>query len=210
MTTVNRSQPAVRSFPARTAGAIAALAVFAGVLTGCGGPSERPPTASSSAQTELRAPVPARANDAGSPTSITAGDATAPIDAVATDFAGALLPPQDVDRLGWWVDSGIPGGGRGTVVITGHVDEASQGEGFAARFGQLRPGAEIRIDTAGARTVTYRVQRIQLADKTTAFPAAERNRLDGPETLALVTCGGPFVGGPLGYRDNVIAWAERV
>ena len=32
---------------------------------------------------------------------------------------------------------------------------------------------------------------------------------DGPETLALVTCGGAFVGPPLGYADNIIAWATR-
>jgi hypothetical protein len=34
--------------------------------------------------------------------------------------------------------------------------------------------------------------------------------LEGPEALALVTCGGNFVGPPLGYEDNIIAFASPV
>ena len=53
------------------------------------------------------------------------------------------------------------------------------------------------------------MRNVQKADKEKGFPAEELNRLDGPETLALVTCGGAFVGPPLGYADNIIAWATR-
>ncbi|GAA1480284.1 hypothetical protein GCM10009624_07240 [Gordonia sinesedis] len=197
--------------PAAVVWVIAVITLCLALVAGCSSTeAQRSKPVSSSAQTDLPAPVPARADAAGAPTSLIADGGTAPIEAVASDVSGALLPPQDVNRLGWWVDSALPGSGAGTVVVTGHVDEARQGTGFAARFATMNPGDEVRLDTEGAGSITYRVQRIQNADKTTQFPAAELNRLDGPETLALVTCGGPFVGGALGYRDNVIAWATRV
>lgn len=161
------------------------------------------------AQQDLPAPVSARTADPAAPKSLDLAGASAPTDAVSTDTSGALLPPQDVHRLGWWVDSALPGGGKGTVVITGHVDEATQGTGFASAFANLRPGDEVTLDTASGAHVHYRVDRQQSADKRSGFPAADLNRLDGPETLALVTCGGKFVGPPLGYADNVIAWAVR-
>lgn len=40
-----------------------------------------------------------------------------------------------------------------------------------------------------------------------ALPTTRLNRLERSELLALITCGGEFVGAPLGYADNVIAWA---
>ncbi|MDF3281823.1 class F sortase [Gordonia sp. N1V] len=191
--------------------ALLLVGLAAVVLTGCATsatPSSEPGS-STVAQSDLRPPVSARTGDPAAPTSVTADGQTAPTESVATDASGALLPPQDVGHLGWWVDSALPGSGMGTVVITGHIDDVDQGRGFAARFGSLMPGSEVTVQTAGGEKVRYRVRDVQTADKENAFPAAQLNRLDGPETLALVTCGGPFVGPPLGYRDNIIAWAVR-
>ncbi|MEP9392505.1 class F sortase [Gordonia sp. VNK1] len=209
MTTIVSTATPTRATLHRMAFLLACLA--AAILTGCattGTPSSESGT-STVAQSDLRPPVSARTGDPGAPTSVTAGGGTAPTESVATDTSGALLPPQDVGHLGWWVDSALPGSGTGTVVITGHVDDVDQGRGFAARFGSLTPGSEVTLQTAGGDTVRYRIRDVQTADKENGFPAAQLNRLDGPETLALVTCGGPFVGPPLGYRDNIIAWAVR-
>ncbi len=188
------------------------LVTFALLGSGCATTEQKPATAttSSAAQTELPRPLPAKTDESAAPVRVGIGGHTAPVDPVATDTTGTLLPPQDVSRLGWWVDSALPGSGVGTVVIAGHVDEATQGTGFAARFATIPVGSEVTVTSSSGTAVTYRITRIQKADKRSAFPAAELNRLDGAQTLALVTCGGRFVGPPLGYADNVIAWGTPV
>ncbi len=53
----------------------------------------------------------------------------------------------------------------------------------------------------------YRVDRVMSVGKDGELPLGELNRLDGPETLMLVTCGGEFVGPPLGYANNDFVFA---
>ncbi|WP_035718849.1 class F sortase [Gordonia shandongensis] len=164
------------------------------------------------AQENLRPPVSAVSHDPSTPTGVEVGGAHAATDAVATDAEGTLLPPTDIARLGWWVDSALPGSGTGTVVVAGHVDDAQQGTGFAARFAELSPGDTVTVDTTDGARHRYSVTRVVDARKegkgADAVPFDELNRMDGPETLALVTCGGPFVGPPLGYRDNIVVFAR--
>jgi len=192
-----------RAAPAVLAGAVLLIAAL--LITGCGTEQRAP---EHGRQSELQAPLSAVADSPAAPQTLTVQGVSAPTRAVQTDAAGALLPPQDVAEVGWWVDSALPGSGRGTIVITGHIDEAEQGDGFAKRFTVLQTGDTVQLTTADGRRLDYRIIRRQQADKESGFPADELNRLDGPERLALVTCGGAFVGPPLGYRDNIIAWAE--
>lgn len=205
---VGTGGPAMRTTP-RTWLAAAVLA--ASLVSGCAATEHaaQQPSAPSLAQSDLRSPLTATTADRSAPVVVTAGGGTARVDAVATDTTGTLLPPQDVSRLGWWIDSALPGSGRGTIVVAGHVDDVGQGTGFAARFSTITSGSTVRLTLKSGNHIDYRITRIQHADKKSGFPATELNRTDGAETLALVTCGGQFVGPPLGYRDNVIAWAER-
>lgn len=185
-------------------------AVVAVVATGCGA-DDRAASGLPFGQESLPAPVAARPGDdvADAPQRLTVAGRTAPVDAVKTRPDGALVPPTDVRRVAWWIDSAVPGSGKGTVVVTGHINDVAQGNGFASSFVHLVPGD--RVTLSGARTRwTYRVTSVRSYDKRDQLPAGELNRLDGPERLALVTCGGPFIGPPLGYQDNDIAWAERV
>ncbi|MGB3605275.1 MAG: class F sortase [Gordonia sp. (in: high G+C Gram-positive bacteria)] len=196
--------------------AITILTTIAAVLTlvmvsGCQSGSSSPPDRSD-AQASMPAPVAARSDEPSTPTTLRIGDSSAPTDPVATDAAGVLLPPQNIARLGWWADSALPGSGAGTVVVTGHVDDVSQGRGYAAKFASLKVGDAIVLTTVDGQQHTYRVTKNNLTLKGDdgqpgALPVEELNRLTGPETLALVTCGGPFVGPPLGYRDNVVVFA---
>ena len=187
-------------------------AVAAAVLVTMGacGSQESAPE-STQAQSDLRPPITAVSHEPSTPTRLVIDGQSVPTQAVATDAQGTLLPPTDVAQLGWWVDSALPGSGAGTIVIAGHVDDVAQGTGYAARFGKLAPGSTVTIDTADGGHRAYRVARVVDAQKKgtggDAVPFDELNRLDGPETLALVTCGGPFVGPPLGYRDNIVVFA---
>lgn len=190
----------------------AIVAVFTLLLVaGCGSEPSSPPT-STNAQAHMPAPVSAHSPDPSTPKTLSIGSDSAPTDPVATDNSGVLLPPQDIDRLGWWADSSLPGSGTGTVVVTGHIDDVSQGKGFAAKFADLKAGDTVTLTTSDGHKHPYRVTTNTLAQKGTDrtagdLPVAELNRQNGPETLALVTCGGPFIGPPLGYEDNVVVFA---
>lgn len=165
----------------------------------------------SGAQENLPEPAPGE-NDAVSADGmfVTVNGKTAPVDQVQLTDEGVLLPPTDVSRLGWYSASTVPGSGdTGSTVITGHINDVSQGTGFAAQFTDLKVGDEIDVDVDGTR-VAYTVSKGPLhVTKGTEFPE-EINDRDNPNQLVLVTCGGQFVGGSLGYADNIIVIADPV
>ncbi len=138
------------------------------------------------------------------------GDIAA-VDPVQLTDAGALIPPSDVSRLGWYSASAVPGaeGGVGSSVITGHINYQGQGTGYAARFADMKLGDEFDIKIDGTPK-TFRVTKAPYRlPKGSDFPP-EVNDATGPNRLVLITCGGQFVGGALGYADNIITIAEPV
>lgn len=153
-------------------------------------------------------PVVVIADGPAVPITLTIGDETAPTDPVATDTAGVLFPPQDVGRLGWWADSSLPGSGAGSIVVTGHTDDVAQGDGFATRFADLSEGDDVVLSLNDGSARKYRVDRLLSVGKDGVLPLDDLNRLDGPEALVLVTCGGGFVGPPLGYANNDFVFAS--
>lgn len=180
------------------------------ILTGCSSDDGGAQKDATSSQSDLRAPVVATVDDPSQPVTLAIGDNSAPTDPVATDADGVLLPPQDVSHLGWWADSALPGSNTGTIVVTGHVDDAAQGDGFAKKFSSLKEGDEVKLSGKDGHTWTYRIDTVSSVSKNGGLPLDELNRLDGPETLALITCGGKFIGPPLGYENNDIAFASRI
>ncbi|KXP01475.1 class F sortase [Tsukamurella pseudospumae] len=195
----------------RRAAALVVSAAAVLSLVGCGSTVDgtaSAPSSNPSAQSDLRPPVTATASEPTTPVTVTVGDADAPVDAVATDSQGALYPPTDVRRLGWWVDSALPGAGAGSVVITGHVDDARQGTGYAKRISTLKQGDRVELTGKDGARIAYRVTRTASVNKG-VLPTDDLNRLDGPETLIMVTCGGNFVGPPMGYENNDLVYAER-
>lgn len=183
---------------------VAVLAGFAAqvALVGCANSDQASP-----AQSDLANPAPATTSASSAPTKLALPDGhTAPIDAVATDKSGALNPPTDVHRIGWWVDSALPGS-PGTTVVTGHINEHDQGTGFAAEFADLKVGDKVSLTTASGKVDVYVVNEVSNYHKANEFPVDRLNKMSGPQTLAMITCGGKFIGPPLGYEDNVVAWA---
>ena len=139
------------------------------------------------------------------------GIGTAPVEMVGLTAEGALIPPEDVSKLGWYASSAIPGDpeSKGSTVITGHVNHQTQGQGFAYNFTQLAQGDEVSVLIDGT-THTYRVTTPPFrASKEGALPE-EVNDSTGENKLVLITCGGEFVGGSLGYADNVFVVAEPI
>jgi hypothetical protein len=115
----------------------------------------------------------------------------APVASVGIDLAhGVLGIPGDVKRTGWWRDGAAPGAAKGTVLIAGHVDSASEGPGAFFRLARVERGAQIELATAGGRSVAYRVTSVRSYPKR-ALPTGVFSR-QGKPRLVLVTCGGTF------------------
>ncbi len=138
-------------------------------------------------------------------------DEFAAVDPIQVTDTGMLIPPHDVQRLGWYSASAVPGeaGPVGSSVITGHINYQGQGTGFAEKFTTMELGQEFTVFIDGEERrfrVTEAPYRLQ---KGAGFPDVV-NDTQGDNRLVLITCGGKFVGGQLGYEDNIITVAEPV
>ncbi|MFD4434166.1 class F sortase, partial [Nocardia sp. NPDC058497] len=85
-----------------------------------------------------------------------------------------------------------------------------QGTGFAKKFSALKPGDIVTLTGNNGKSWRYRVDSVDSVSKDGALPVDRLNDQIGPETLALVTCGGKFVGPPTGYENNDVAFASRI
>jgi len=127
--------------------------------------------------------------------------ALTPID---LDAAGALMPPADDSRAGWY-RSGPRPGDVGPAVITGHVDSTA-GPAVFFRLRDAAVGDEITVTGPDGSATRFTVTRVERYPKA-AFPAAEVYApTPGPE-LRLITCGGAFDRTARSYLDDVVVYA---
>ena len=186
------------------------------LLAGCGsGDSHEDKSASSSVQAQtIATDVPEVHREDGDPESITMLGVTAPVVPVMVSN-GVLLPPKDVHQVGWFSDSALPGAsGKGSVVFASHINDAKQGDGTGTVWWRLKKGDKITIKTSGG-THEYVVDDATVVAKQSSSEfqkVADRtmNKSDGPEFLVLITCGGKFLGGDIGYEDNRVVTARPV
>jgi len=158
------------------------------------------PRVSSPGRTSSAAPSPNRMPLRLRAGAIGADAAIVPV-GVRTDRS-LILPPAD--QIGWLIGGAQPGECRGTVVLAGHADDQDGNHGALFGLSALRPGDQIRIDTASGRT-TYKVVAMR------SFPRqqlpAQLFEQTGQNRLVLLTCGSAFQPGR-GYVNNVVAYAE--
>jgi sortase (surface protein transpeptidase) len=115
------------------------------------------------------------------------------------------VPSSDPAKATGWYAPGPAPGERGTAVIVGHVDTASQPAIFE-KLGDLRKGRIIEVKRTDRRVATFKVDSVETVPKT-AFPTDRIFQPAPRPRLVLVTCGGAWVGGQIGYADNVIVYA---
>ena len=123
---------------------------------------------------------------------------------LAADGSIATPATDPAEATGWYSLGPTPGE-RGTAVIVGHVDTDSQPAVFH-RLSELRKGKLIEVDREDHRVATFTVESVETFPKT-SFPADRVFESTDRARLVLVTCGGTWVGGHIGYRDNVIVFA---
>jgi hypothetical protein len=122
----------------------------------------------------------------------------------AADGSIATPAVDPAEATGWYRLGPTPGE-LGTAVIVGHVDTDSQPAVFH-RLPELRKGKLIKVDREDHRVATFTVESVETFPKT-AFPAGRVFDATDRARLVLVTCGGTWVGGRIGYSDNVIVFA---
>ncbi|GAA2554189.1 hypothetical protein GCM10010435_25790 [Winogradskya consettensis] len=133
-----------------------------------------------------------------------------PVTAVGIDSrTGDFAVPESVDTVGWYRFGPDLSAATGSIVIAGHVDSATEGEGAFFRLGTLRPAAPITLTDPAGHTRTFRVTAREHYRKT-AIPLDRYFSRSGPPRLTLITCGGPFNPRTHHYRDNVVVTAVPV
>jgi hypothetical protein len=124
---------------------------------------------------------------------------------LGVDASGALTPPSDFSRAGWFTGASAPGE-VGPAVIAGHVD-SWRGPAVFFRLRALVPGDAIFVDRADNSTVRFTVTQVVRYPKSTFPTAAVYGPTPDPE-LRLITCGGDFDRAVRSYVDNVVVFAR--
>lgn len=128
------------------------------------------------------------------------------LDRLGLDGAGALVPPADFARAGWFTGSPVPGD-VGPAVIAGHVD-SYEGPAVFFRLRELAAGDEVLVDLADGTTVRFTVTAAQTHPKD-RFPTEDVYGPTQRVELRLITCGGDFDRERRSYDDNVVVSAVR-
>jgi hypothetical protein len=124
---------------------------------------------------------------------------------LGTDPAGALVPPADFARAGWFT-GGPPPGATGPAVIAGHVDSV-RGPAVFFRLAQLHSGDDVLITRTDGTSLRFTVTSVARYPKS-SFPTAEVYGPTAEPQLRLITCGGAFDRSRRSYVDDVVVFAR--
>jgi Sortase domain len=127
----------------------------------------------------------------------------AALESLHLDAAGALRPPRNYERPGWYADGTKPGA-VGPAVIAGHVD-STRGVAVFFRLHELTAGDWVEV-LRGNRWVAFRVVATSRYAKS-RFPTAQVYGPTPDPQLRLITCGGAFDRSRRSYVDNVVVFA---
>ncbi len=134
---------------------------------------------------------------------------TVPVVPVSTTRDGALDVPGDVDVSGWWRGGSRIGDPFGSVLLSAHVDSATEGLGPYVELLSVRRGQSVVLTSAHLRQ-EYVVSSLQLLDKGPLSEHAWVYSATGPHRLVMVTCAGPFDPSRGGYQRLAVVTATAV
>jgi len=121
---------------------------------------------------------------------------------------GTLQIPDGVSKAALW--GAALDGPAGATLIAGHINWAGVAGPFAELWG-AQVGQTVTVVDAGGKRLTFAVDQVLTVDKDNLPQHAdELFGQTGPPRLVLVTCGGQWVGGALGYDQNRVVIAHPV
>jgi LPXTG-site transpeptidase (sortase) family protein len=131
----------------------------------------------------------------------------APVTEVGLNKDGtAQTPPLGNHNLAGWYRFSVTPGQTGSSVIVGHVDSYT-GPSVFLDLKNLLKGDVVKVKLADRQTVTFAVDGVQVASKTSFPTQAVFGNTKFP-SLRLVTCGGPFDYSTGHYLDNIVVYAH--
>jgi hypothetical protein len=133
----------------------------------------------------------------------------APVHGVGRDSEGAIAVPalSLTNEAGWFTEGPTPGQ-YGPAILVGHVDTKDRPAVFHS-LDDLKAGARIEITRRDRQVAVFEVNSVETFGKSQLPVARVYNDYSRPG-LRLITCGGAWVGGNLGYASNVIVFASLV
>ncbi|GAB3521241.1 class F sortase [Phytohabitans suffuscus] len=133
----------------------------------------------------------------------------APVHGVGLADDGSIsVPSLHRHNEAGWYDRGPTPGEFGPAIIVGHAD-TKDGPSVFYSLAKLKPGATVEVTRRDRSIAIFEVNSVERFGKS-KLPA---DRVYGDYTrpgLRLVTCGGQWVGGGIGYQDNIVAFASLV
>ncbi|HET6211346.1 MAG TPA: class F sortase [Micromonosporaceae bacterium] len=141
--------------------------------------------------------------------SIPAIGVRAPVNPVGLAEDGSIATPslQRKNEAGWYERGPTPGQ-YGPAIIVGHVD-GTKGPAVFHKLGTLRPGQLIEVVRRDRRVAIFQVDEVATYDKA-SLPTKKIYGDFSRPGLRVITCGGQWVGGDLGYAENVVVFASLV
>ncbi|MEV4631335.1 class F sortase [Micromonospora sp. NPDC049523] len=136
-------------------------------------------------------------------------DVRAPVHRVGLADDGSIAVPalEKHNETGWYERGPTPGQ-FGPAIIVGHAD-TKQGPSVFHDLVKLRPGAKIKVTREDRSVAIFEVNSVEHFDKAKLPEERLYGSYERP-VLRLITCGGEWVGGGIGYADNIVAFASLV
>jgi hypothetical protein len=129
-----------------------------------------------------------------------------PVRSIGLEPDGQMEIPDETE-IGWYRYGARPGQ-PGTTVLAAHVSW-NRTTGPFARLGDVEPGDLVTVRLEDWTSRTYQVVERAIYGKL-ELPADRLWNRTGPETLALITCGGDYDPDARRYSENIVIFAVPV
>jgi hypothetical protein len=141
--------------------------------------------------------------------SIPAINVQAPILEVGLAGDGTVgVPPLNKHNEAGWFDGGPTPGQFGPALIVGHADTRT-GPSVFHSLPRLKPGQRIEVQRADRSVAIFEVNSVEHFDKGKLPVQRVYGDFSRP-SLRLLTCGGRWLGGSIGYQDNIVVFASLI
>ena len=133
----------------------------------------------------------------------------APVHDVGLADDGSIAVPSLAkhNQAGWFEKSPTPGQ-YGPAVLVGHAD-TRDGPSIFHGLAKVKPGSRIEITRRDDSVAVFEVNSVESFKK--SKQPIDRIYADfSRPALRLITCGGEFKGGSIGYVDNIVVFASLI